>query len=483
MADEKLTSSLTESILTALAFSEDKSASVLAALDPKRFEPPYDDVAARCIEFRARYGKPPGREHIDDVFDHILGNPRDRRQQLYSRLLMGLMEQADGLNLPYVISRVQEFVRKQTLKAAIIEAGELYSQASTQDIADQVEAILAKAMNTKLDNYDPGVFASEERALNFLDQDEGDYLAMGIPEFDSKRFCPVRGELILYMAPRKTGKSMWCINLAKRALTQHWKTLYITLEMSEKRVMQRLYQSFFGVTKRGDQYERMLLDLNSKGVLVGLDMEAYKPRRHLGQPNIREFFKKEARATGELKNLLVKQFPSGSLTVRRIEAYMDQMEALHNFIPDLLIVDYPDLMKKDMRNPLESTDEIFVDLRGLGQARNMAVATPTQTNRASDDARRVRGSMIAGTIGKLNTCDVGFTYSATDAERKLGLARLFLAAGRGDEDRFTVLIEQDYRSAQWVLNSVRMEEGRYFDILKNEVGRIEGDDSERDAAE
>src|SRR5258708_5629505 len=365
MADsDYLSSSLQESIITALAFSEDTRESLWMTISPEQFEEPYRDIAARCIQFRERFGKPPGREHIDDVFSHILENPKDRRQQLYTRLLMGLIDQVEGLNIEYVVSRVTAFIRQRTLKAAIQESADLYEQISTRDdVAERVEEILSKALTTKLESYDAGTFMDDEsKALSFLDADDEDYLAMGIPALDNRRICPVRKELILFMGPRGSGKSWWCINLCKQASRQRWRTLYVSLEMSEKRLMQRLYQSFFGVAKRDDAYVRMSLQLdNDNGMLLDMHIEHEKPKHNFRQNDIRHYLKQEMRRQGtRLHGIIVKQFPTGGLTMRGLEAYLDQLEAVHNFVPDLLIVDYPDLMHYDKKtNPVLALGEIF----------------------------------------------------------------------------------------------------------------------------
>lgn len=480
MADN-LSSSLTESILTALAFSEDKRASVLLALNPTLFEEPYSDIAARILEFRKRFGKPPGREHIDDLFDHVLGNPSDRRQNMYIRLLAGMVDQAEGLNIEYIVKRVSSFVRRQTIKSALIEAGELFEQAQTRDDIDiEIEAVLSKALNTKIDDYDAGVFMDDpHRALSFLDEDEGDYLEIGIPELDRRRLCPTRKELILFMAPPGAGKSWWCINLIKRANVQRWKVLYVTLEMSERRAMQRCYQSFFGIAKRGEPYSRLVIDLDDKGKLIGFNDEERTPRRALNQENISRVLRRRMEERGNiLHNVLIKEFPSGSLTIPHLEAYLDSIEAVYGFIPDLMIVDYPDLMKLDAKDPRTSVGRHIVDLRGMAQKRNMAVSTPSQTNRESMNARMVRAKMLAADISKIHTCDVGLTFSATDDEKQFGLGRIFVDKGRNDEDKFSVLIEQDYHRGQFVLNSARFPGETYWKQLKAQIGNLAEEESD-----
>jgi hypothetical protein len=69
---------------------------------------------------------------------------------------------------------------------------------------------------------------------------------------------------------------------------------------------------------------------------------------------------------------------------------------------------------------------------------------------------------MSGAIDKLATADTVLTYSQTDAERKQGLARLFVAAARTEEDRFEILLSQNYEIGQYALSSIRLG-SRYFD--------------------
>lgn len=483
MADQdRLSAPLQESILTALAFSEDKRASILTALDPKLFEEIYRDLATRAIEYRQRYGKPPGEAHIDDLFDHVLTNPRDRRQQTYDRLLRGMMLQAEGLNIEYVVSRVREFSRRQRLKLAILESADLYEQTATREnVADEIEAILMRALNDKMLDYDVGTFMGDpSRALEFLEPDDDDYLPWGIPEFDKYGICPTRKELFLFMAPRGRGKTWFCVNLIKHANIHHWKVCYISLEMSEERIMQRLFQSFFAIGKRDEEYTSLIIqstkDRYGGRILDGLDLEKRRTPRDLAEPDIRDYIKAEMKKSGNLlNNIVVKQFPDGELTMQGLETYLDHLEAVHAFIPDLLIVDFPDKMKMDYKNPLMAIREHFIRLRGLGVKRNMAVAVPTQPTRGGESARSLSSGHVAGDIEKFGICDNGVMYNATPQEREFGLARLFVGKGRNDRDNFSVLINQDYRTGQFVLASALMRESSYFKELEGKLGKIEAE--------
>ncbi len=168
-----------------------------------------------------------------------------------------------------------------------------------------------------------------------------------------------------------------------------------------------------------------------------------------------------------LGRLVIKAFPSGTLTVSHLEAYLDYLEQEHKFQPNVLIVDYPDLMAQDAKNYRISLGRTFVDLRGMFVDRNIAGFCPTQGNRSSLRAEKVRSDMVSEDITKVNTADIVLTYSRTEEEEQRGLGRLYVAHARNARDGATVILTQSYATGQFVLDSALMQSA-YWEILKAE---------------
>jgi hypothetical protein len=125
-------------------------------------------------------------------------------------------------------------------------------------------------------------------------------------------------------------------------------------------------------------------------------------------------------------------------------------------VPDMLIIDYPDLMKMDAKNIRTDTGIIYKELRGLFVRRNIAGVVASQGNRSSMNAKVVRDDQIAEDVSKIATADTVITYSQTEQEKKLGLARLFVSNVRNDEDKYMILISQCYSAGQFALDSTLM---------------------------
>ena len=160
--EERLTAPLQESVLTLLAVGKDEGTIAAELLSTEFFDNDYRDIAERLIRYRERYREGPGATHIDDVFDHVLSDTKHKQYRAYQSILSGILEQAKGLNAPYVLSRVQDFIRHQNLKAAVIEAGQRYIQGG-DDVTVDVENILHEAHDQS--RRAEGWFGSVEKVI------------------------------------------------------------------------------------------------------------------------------------------------------------------------------------------------------------------------------------------------------------------------------------------------------------------------------
>lgn len=476
MAD-RLTTSLSESILTVLCFSNDDKANLIARLiNPDLFDTYYKDICTRVLDYRQAFNQAPGTAHIDDIFDAVLSDPKHRLYQIYVKILQGLLAQANtNLNVEYVASRVSEFVRQQTLKLGVLEAAQRIQEGG-EDYAEEVERILLNTVQKKVEIDDPGVFlGDQERALRFLDTERNEYVKLAVHELDRRRLGPTRKELFLFIAPRKRGKSTFLVHCGKMALLQRWRVAHITLEMSEELLVQRYFQQMFSISKRDEASVRTFMELDELNRLTGFDIQKAKAKLNLEDPAIRTHLVSKMGEWGtKLNNIIIKQFPSGGLTMRKLEAYLDSIEISHKFVPDIIVIDYIALMRLRADTYTQSLNQLAVALRGLAVRRNAAIVTAAQGNRESESAGRTESFHVAGAIDLVATADLVITYSQTAAEQKLGLARLYVSQARNDEDRFTILITQNYATSQFVLDSAMML-SNYHNLVESYSGQSEVD--------
>jgi len=154
-----------------------------------------------------------------------------------------------------------------------------------------------------------------------------------------------------------------------------------------------------------------------------------------------------------------------SLTIDGLEAYLSMLEE-EGFIPDVLVVDFADLMKINAENIRADTGQIYKDLRRVAVERNWAVVTASQSNRTGEDARILTMKHFAEDYSKAGTADNIVTYNQTKDEKELGLARLFGLKARDERSGQIILITQSYSSGQFALDAIRLGSSKkYWDIV------------------
>lgn len=460
MTENRISASLAENLLTLLCFDERHCTVVRASITPSLFESPvFREIAGMACDFIDQFGGPIA-EHLPDHLEHILKGDDERKARTYEKVVTSLFESQDAVNPEYVIHSLQAFIRQSALKAGLVEAVEALDKGDV----DAAELALAKAQSKQLVSFDAGLNFSDPNAMiGLLDELEEPGFDLNIKELDDHGIIPRRKEMMLFIAPRGRGKSWFLLHCAKQAIVQRWATVVITLEMSEKRYAARALQSFFSIAKRDASVELTKLIKDKNGRLLDVGTEIVD-RMTLKDPEAKGYIAGRARREfAKRKPFIIKEFPTGELDKQKLEAYLQNLERFHNIVPDLLVIDYPDLMKHDASQKRVELGAIFEQLRGVASKRNAALVVASQGNRESEKATTVTGDMVAEDISKIATADVAITYSQTRPEKKLKLARLLVEKARNDLDKFSVLITQNYDIGQFALDSVRLDED-YWDL-------------------
>jgi hypothetical protein len=456
--------------LAALLFDERAGAAIASQVRPGLFDESYREVAERALNYRRKYRKAPGKAHLDDLFGVLLQPGRAPRLR---RLVFDLAELSEGINGDYIIARTQEFARQQHYKAALVEANSRFEQGG-DNVADDIEGVFSSAIRFRAQTLEAGTFLSDtKRSLKFFDRSERG-LSLGIKALSRLIIAPK--EQLLYIAPKGTGKTWFCVHVGVNALMNRERVLHVSLEMDEPYITARYYQRLFAAGMWADKYNKTTLVFDRLRRLVGFNSRMTTPRWNFAQSGARRELMRRLKPWGtRLGNLVVKSFPSGTLTIAQLEGYLDYLELEERFVPTVLIVDYPDLMAMDPKNLRITMGRTFVDLRGVGAKRNLALVTPTQSGRHTIGAKRTHSKDATEDISKVFTADHTITYQQTEAEKERGLARLQLEHTRMSADGATYVITQSYATGQYVLESALMQEA-YWQKMREEAGERSDED-------
>lgn len=470
--EERLAAPLQTSVLTVLAFDNSEHGAALAAqVKPDHFDNVYRDFATRVLQYRRRYRKAPGKNYIKDLAAAASFGKEDSLVE--RRLIPNMLAEVDGLNAEHIASRAFEFTRSQTLKGAIAEAIDRYRTPDEARIED-IEKIFSGALRARHETLDAGLFLNDPAGLEALTRN--DYISLGIPVLDHLDIGLIPQELLLYIAPKGAGKTWFCVHCGRQALIQRLRVVHVTLEMGERKIFRRYYQNLFSVARKPEKYNRTILEFDELRRLSGFRTRSVTPHLDMSNPQIRKILLNKMKAFGlRIGGLVIKSFPTSQLTLDQLEAYLDYLEAAENFIPNVLIVDYPKLMKKGKEIRIDIGANVE-GLRGICQRRNLMGVAPHQGTRETIGARRTRSSQAGEDISVVQTADTVLSFQRTEAEKRLGLGRLSVEHARDCPDGIMILLTQSYETGQYVLQSTMMN-AVYWERLR-EIG---GDDAlERD---
>jgi replicative DNA helicase len=468
---DKITGSLQENLLTLLVFSPTAAPIIRNSVPEELYASHlFRDIIGRVYGHLDQFKRPPG-DHFPDLIEDLRSS--GKQKDLVEDIITNVVQLEAGVNEPYVLSQLEAFVRQQRLRAGINAAAESLQSGNL----DRAEEVLDSALKARLDLFSVGV--TLESSMTALKKGElvRDFTLTQIPELDKRQLGPARKEYHLFIAPAKKGKSWWLIHLAKHAVLQGWRVCYVTLELSDMMVAQRFLMSFFGVTRRkiGELRQTRLL-LNADGTLQSIDTEELKNVLGLQERGDLKEIERRLRKMHQRKNLIIKEFPTRSLTMPALRAYLDSLERSQKFVPDLLVLDYADLMRVKMDNYRLELGGLTQELRGLAVERNIALATVSQSNREGARRGTVDSTHAAEDWSKIATADCVITYSQTKAEKRLDLARLTVTSGRMDADGFSILVAQNYATGQFALQSLMMR-----DTYWTQIGGSENEDEEEGA--
>lgn len=292
--------------------------------------------------------------------------------------------------IKYTTDELESFCRRKALEHAILASPALIEKGDY----GKVEQLVKEAISVSLQR-DLGLdyFADP---LSRLEQQASQPLRtpMGFNAIDELMGGGLaRTEIILYCANSGGGKSITLANLAYNFIQNGLNVLYLTLELSQDLVAQRFDIMFTGIPS------------------VSVQKEYQKIAQEV------------VFASKGLANLTIKRMPAGT-NANAIRAYLKEYELQHNIVPDLLILDYLDIMGTNEYVPAgeiwEKDKRATEQLKDIGEDFNMFIATASQLNRSAIDAEELNQGHTAGGISKVNTVDWQWAIQWTPTMRSSG---------------------------------------------------------------
>ena len=135
--------------------------------------------------------------------------------------------------------------------------------------------------------------------------------------------------------------------------------------------------------------------------------------------------------------LIIKYYPTKSTGVMGIKAHIEKTIMLGQ-TPDLIIVDYADLLKVSSKDKHEALEELYEDLRGMAGEYGVPVWTATQANRSALEDDIIEADKIASSYGKVMVSDFLMSLSRKVEDKLSGTGRGHVIKNRFGPDGITL---------------------------------------------
>lgn len=256
----------------------------------------------------------------------------------------------------------------------------------------------------------------------------------------------------LVMMPTGTGKSVFLMNVAANAIYQGYNVVYITLELTEMDIIQRLNMFFSGMAQES------LEDMNTAEIREGIS-KSY--------PGVK---------FGEL---IIKEFPMKSISVRGLEAYVKTISRKEGWKPDLVCIDYMDIIKAPIasKEQWQQLQDISEELKSFAQRYKVPIWTAGQVNRGGEDKNLIKNRDSSGSYNKIFGLDVVLTANPKmDKETHQKTASLFVSKNRQGVDQVTLNYKCDFEHMrfEYVNSEYSVEEKKLSEFEKFKRARKNG---------
>lgn len=344
-------------------------------------------------------------------------------------------------NVEYTVRNAMEYLRTRSLASLI----ERMTAAVAKGKVDEAEHMVTKY--SRLEKKQSGeivhIFRDSEiiaNALTFknnhLFRMQGD-LGISIGWIN-------RSDFVAFSAPPKRGKTWYMMEAGLTAAQSGCRVLFISLEMDRDQTVRRWWSSLNaqGIEEGTFDIPFFQGDGDSFDVLY---KQEFVPglRKEKEQIDVDQATLSCTMGEGDIRLLI---YPSGETTLTQIEEELENLEHYENYVPDVVIIDYADILKAERGGDKRfQLDDIWVRMRGLAQKRNIAVITGSQTGRATTK-KDAGADDVAEHFGKIAHITKGIFINQTKEEKKAGLVRLECETqreGKSYTDQVLVLQQLD----------------------------------------
>ena len=384
-------------ILNQLINNEDFCRRVIPYIKKDYFEGTHKIVFDMITKFVAKHNKLPTSQVLALELEKQSAHPDTLTQ---ASTLINEIAQKSDVDTDYLINESEKWCRDRAVYNAIMESIQIIDGKDKDRTEGAIPEILSEALGVSYDQ-DIGhdyIDNSDDR-FSFYNKKEN-----RIP-FDLDYFNKItkgglpNKTLNIALAGTGVGKSLFMCHCAASVLEQGKNVLYITMEMAEERIAERI--------------DANLMDLPIQQ-LESLPKNVFNEK--IGKI-----------AKGTIGKLIVKEYPTGAAHTGHFRALLNELKMKKNFCPDIIYIDYLNICASSrMRglggsiNSYSYIKAIAEELRGLAVEFDVPIVSATQTTRSGFSNTDLGLEDTSESFGLPATADLMFALISTEELDELG---------------------------------------------------------------
>jgi replicative DNA helicase len=348
-----------QKILTNLIYDEQYCRKVIPFLKKDYFSDRKESIIiSEIVEFFNKYNKPASKE----VLTIEVSNRKDMTDKELSEISDYINTLThEPVNADWMTENTEKFCKDKAVYNAILASIRIIDGGDKVHTKDAIPSILSDALAVSFDNH---------VGHDYLDDHESRYefyhrVEEKIP-FDLEMFNKItkgglsKKTLNIALAGTGVGKSLFMCHMAGSCLTQGKNVLYITMEMAEERIAERIDANKLNLTM--DE-------------LKVIDKDIFENR----------IAKIKDKTQGKL---IIKEYPTASAHAGHFRALLEELKLKREFMPDIIFIDYLNICASQRMkqggsiNSYTYIKAIAEELRGLAVEYNVPIVSATQTTRS-----------------------------------------------------------------------------------------------------
>lgn len=422
--EKMLEINLEQTILRNLLTNDAYARKVAAFLTPDYFEGVYKGLFKEFTKFIAKYNKLPTMEAFKIEVDE--GNRLNDEQYRHAIEILPNIFTSEPENLDWLIDRTEKWCQDRAVYNSIMESISIIDGKHQTLSKNAIPDILSKALGVTFDtNIGHDYLENVEGRYDFYHEQE-ERIPFDLDLFNkiTKGGIPNK-TLNIALAGTGVGKSLFMCHCAGAALSMGRNVLYITMEMAEERIAERIDANLLNIPI--DQLENL-----SKQMFTDKVSQI------------------QAKTNGRL---IIKEYPTGQANASHFRALLNELKLKKNFVPDMIYIDYLNICSssrmKAMGGSINSytyIKSIAEELRGLAVEFDVPVMSATQTTRGGYGNDDVGLEDTSESFGLPATADLMFALISNDELSNNGQILIKQLKNRyndvGSNQRFVVGIDR-----------------------------------------